>query len=57
MDILETSEGSQTGYLAVNTMDYAECLATILYNTKEENDAIRDAARYNFKQKLSSKVG
>lgn len=47
MDILETSEGSQTGYLAVSTMEYAECLATILYNTKEENDAIRDAARYN----------
>lgn len=45
MDIIETSEGSRTGYLAVNTMDYAECLDTILYNTKEENDAIRDAAR------------
>ncbi|XP_037025363.1 GDP-Man:Man(3)GlcNAc(2)-PP-Dol alpha-1,2-mannosyltransferase isoform X2 [Bradysia coprophila] len=45
MDIIETSVGSQTGYLAVDTMEYAECLATILYNTKEENDAIRDAAR------------
>ncbi|KAJ6647614.1 GDP-Man:Man(3)GlcNAc(2)-PP-Dol alpha-1,2-mannosyltransferase [Pseudolycoriella hygida] len=45
MDIIETSEGSQTGYLAVTAMDYAECLATILYNTKDENDAIRDAAR------------
>lgn len=45
MDIIETSEGSQTGYLAVDAMDYATCLATILYNTKEENDTIRDAAR------------
>lgn len=45
MDILETSEGSQTGYLAVTNMDYAECLERILYNTKEENDAIREAAR------------
>lgn len=45
MDIIETSVGSQTGYLAVDTMEYAECLATILYNTKEENEVIRDAAR------------
>lgn len=45
MDILETSEGSKTGYLAADTMEYAESLATILYNTKEENDTIRDAAR------------
>lgn len=45
MDIIETSEGSQTGYLAVDTMEYAECLAAILYNTEEENNIIRDAAR------------
>lgn len=45
LDIIETSEGSQTGYLAVDAMDYAHCLATILYNTKEENDLIRKRAR------------
>lgn len=45
MDIIETSVGSQTGYLAVDTSEYAESLATIIYNTKEENDVIRDAAR------------
>lgn len=48
MDIIETSKGSQTGYLAVDTMEYAEYIATILYNTKEENDVIRSAARYVF---------
>lgn len=45
LDIVETSEGSQTGYLAVDAMDYAHCLATILYNTKEDNEAIRKRAR------------
>lgn len=45
MDIIETSVGSQTGFLAVDTSEYAESLATIIYNTKEENDVIRDAAR------------
>lgn len=45
MDIIETSDGSRTGYLAVNADDYAKCIATILYSTKEENDAIRQAAR------------
>lgn len=45
MDIVETSEGSQTGYLAVDAVEYAKCIATILYNTKEQNDTIRKAAR------------
>lgn len=46
MDIIETSEGSQTGYLAVDALDYAHCIASILYNSNEENEAIRNAARY-----------
>lgn len=45
MDIVEQSEGSQTGYLADEAEDYARCIATILYNTKEYNDKIRLAAR------------
>lgn len=45
MDIIETSEGSRTGYLATDAIDYANCIAKILYNTKEENDRIREAAR------------
>lgn len=46
MDIIETSEGSRTGYLAVDAIDYAHCIANILYNTEEENDTIRNAARF-----------
>lgn len=49
MDIIETSEGSKTGYLADDAIDYAHCIATILYNSQEENDAIRNAARYSIK--------
>lgn len=45
MDIIETSEGSQTGFLAVDAIEYANCIANILYNTKEQNDTIRKAAR------------
>ncbi|XP_070493821.1 GDP-Man:Man(3)GlcNAc(2)-PP-Dol alpha-1,2-mannosyltransferase [Chironomus tepperi] len=45
MDIIETSEGSQTGFLADDPEDYARCLANILYNTKEQNEKIRQAAR------------
>lgn len=45
MDIVETSEGSQNGYLAVEPEDYAHCIATILYNDKEYNDKIRSNAR------------
>lgn len=45
MDIVETSEGSQNGYLAMDAIGYANCIATILYNTKEHNNSIREAAR------------
>lgn len=45
MDIVETSEGSQNGYLAQDAIGYANCIATILYNTKEHNNSIREAAR------------
>lgn len=45
MDIIETSEGSQTGYLADEPEDYAKCIATILYSTKENSERIRNAAR------------
>ncbi|XP_031634121.1 GDP-Man:Man(3)GlcNAc(2)-PP-Dol alpha-1,2-mannosyltransferase [Contarinia nasturtii] len=45
MDIIETSEGSQTGYLATDDQEYANCIANILYNTEEENQTIRNAAR------------
>lgn len=45
MDIVETSNGSQTGYLAVDGIDYAESIARILYNTKDTNEKIRNAAR------------
>lgn len=45
MDIVETAPGSQTGYLAVDGIDYAEAIARILYNTNETNDIIRSAAR------------
>lgn len=46
MDIIETSEGSQTGYLAVDAIEYAHCIRSILYNTVEENDTIKNAARF-----------
>lgn len=45
MDIIETAEASQTGYLATEAEDYARCLAAVLYNTKEQNEKIRKAAR------------
>lgn len=54
MDIVETSEGSQTGYLADEAEDYARCIATILYNTKERNEKIRNAARYVNRFKIQS---
>uniref|UniRef100_A0A1L8E440 GDP-Man:Man(3)GlcNAc(2)-PP-Dol alpha-1,2-mannosyltransferase n=2 Tax=Nyssomyia neivai TaxID=330878 RepID=A0A1L8E440_9DIPT len=45
LDIVETSPGSQTGYLAVDAVEYAQCIAAILYNDTEDNDKIRAAAR------------
>jgi len=44
MDIIETSEGSQTGYLAVDALEYAKSILVILANTKEQNNTIRNAA-------------
>lgn len=44
-DIIETADGSQTGYLAVDAVEYAQCFASVLYNTKEQNETIRTAAR------------
>lgn len=46
MDIVETSEGSQTGYLADEPEDYARCIINILYNSKEHIEKIKNAARY-----------
>lgn len=45
MDIVETAEGSRTGYLAVDPSEYANSLACIIYGTKQQNDKIRAAAR------------
>lgn len=45
MDIVETTEGHRTGYLAVDAVEYAECIQQILENTDEENETIRNAAR------------
>lgn len=56
MDIVETSEGSQTGYLAVRATEYADCIANILYNTKEENETIRNAARLVSVSQLSQMI-
>ncbi|KAI8116866.1 GDP-Man:Man(3)GlcNAc(2)-PP-Dol alpha-1,2-mannosyltransferase isoform X1 [Lucilia cuprina] len=45
LDIIETSEGSQNGFLATDAIEYANCILAIIYNTKEDNDRIRQAAR------------
>lgn len=45
MDIIETSNGSQNGYLATDALSYANCIMSIICNTKQENDQIRTAAR------------
>lgn len=45
LDIIETSEGSQNGFLASDAIEYANCILTIIYNSKEENERIRKAAR------------
>lgn len=52
MDIIETSEGSRTGYLAARPFEYADAIANILCNTDEENETIRNAARLVFKEFL-----
>lgn len=48
MDIIQTAEGRRTGYLATDAMDYANCIRTILYNSKEENEKIKEMARYTY---------
>ncbi|KAM7357389.1 ALG11 alpha-1,2-mannosyltransferase [Cochliomyia hominivorax] len=45
LDIIETSEGSQNGYLAIDAIEYANCILSIIFNSKETNDRIRNAAR------------
>lgn len=45
LDIIETSEGSQSGFLAVDAVEYANCILTIISNTEEENKCLRNAAR------------
>lgn len=45
MDIVESSEDNQTGYLAIDAAEYAKCILDILNNTNEKNEAIRNAAR------------
>lgn len=45
MDIVETAVGSKTGFLAVDALEYAECIADILFNEPEDNNKIRAAAR------------
>uniref|UniRef100_A0A1A9WTJ2 GDP-Man:Man(3)GlcNAc(2)-PP-Dol alpha-1,2-mannosyltransferase n=1 Tax=Glossina brevipalpis TaxID=37001 RepID=A0A1A9WTJ2_9MUSC len=45
LDIIETSEGSQNGYLAADALEYANCILNIMCSPKEEKDMIRNAAR------------
>lgn len=44
LDIVETSEGSQNGFLADEAIEYAKCILKILNNTTEENARIQNAA-------------
>ncbi|XP_036670678.3 GDP-Man:Man(3)GlcNAc(2)-PP-Dol alpha-1,2-mannosyltransferase [Drosophila suzukii] len=44
LDIVETSEGSQNGFLATDAVEYAENILNIIVNN-EEMDGIRSAAR------------
>lgn len=45
MDIIETSEGSRTGYLACTGEEYAKTIVNILQLTREQMAVIRNAAR------------
>lgn len=47
LDIIETSgpDGSQTGFMAEDDINYPNAIVNILYSTKEQNDVIRNAAR------------
>lgn len=44
-DIIETSEGSQNGFLATDAVEYAASILNIIINPAETNRNIRDAAR------------
>lgn len=44
-DIIETSEGSRTGFLASTPEEYARCILEVLALTEEQKQVIRDAAR------------
>lgn len=45
-DIIETQEGSVTGFLAEDEGEYAKVLAYIIHMHQDERNAIRVAARY-----------
>ncbi|KRG06812.1 GDP-Man:Man(3)GlcNAc(2)-PP-Dol alpha-1,2-mannosyltransferase isoform X1 [Drosophila mojavensis] len=44
-DIIETSEGSQNGFLATDAVEYAASILNIIINPAETNRNIRNAAR------------
>lgn len=45
LDIIETSEGSRLGFLAITSDEYARCMAYILQMNEGEVTAIRERAR------------
>ncbi|XP_002065830.3 GDP-Man:Man(3)GlcNAc(2)-PP-Dol alpha-1,2-mannosyltransferase [Drosophila willistoni] len=45
LDIIEASEGSQNGYLAIDAVEYAENILHIVVNSSENNANVRQAAR------------
>lgn len=45
LDIIETSEGSQNGYLATDAVEYAGSILNIILNPVDTNRSIIDAAR------------
>lgn len=45
-DIIETSIGSQTGFLASTALEYAQCIRYILSLSDEEKKTIQLAARF-----------
>ncbi|ALC45198.1 CG11306 [Drosophila busckii] len=45
LDIVETSEGSQNGFLATDAVEYAACILNIILSPDEANQNIIDAAR------------
>ncbi|XP_013108810.1 GDP-Man:Man(3)GlcNAc(2)-PP-Dol alpha-1,2-mannosyltransferase [Stomoxys calcitrans] len=45
LDIIETAEGSQNGFLAADATEYANNILAIIFNSDEGNETIRNAAR------------